>query len=109
DIAKLTRPTVDVLAVQYPALALQPVVERCPLDGRQDIEVGNRDFVLLKEVQGGTEGPCGLAVPAKDEIQGIADAAPAEVGQHFSVARGLVKPLVHALQRLGIEALDADV
>ena len=64
---------------------------------------------MFKEVQGTAESARGLTVPAKNEVQGIADAAPAEIGQHFSVLRGLVKPFVHALEGVGIEALDADV
>ena len=65
--------------------------------------------MFLKELERGVEGAFGLAVPAENEIQGIADAAAAEARQHFVVFANLVKPLVHALEGPGVDALHADV
>jgi len=88
---------------------LQPVIEGRAFYRGEDIEVGGRDFVLLEECERGGEGALALALPAKHEVQRITDATPAEVGQHFAVTVNLVEPLVHLGERVGVDALQANV
>ena len=56
DVAELAGPAVDVLDVQYPVLASQPVIEGRTLYRGEDIEVGGRDFMLLEKCERGGEG-----------------------------------------------------
>ena len=65
--------------------------------------------MALEKVERGAERAFVLAIPAKDEVQGVADAAAAQVSQQLTVSIGLVKPFVHLGERIGADALQADV
>ncbi len=93
--------------LENPPFAEEVVVERRPAEGCEDREEGDVELELLKSVGDAHDVVHALIVEAADEPRHHADAPVVQLGHRVLVRVDLVLALVHALERLGVERLDA--
>ena len=108
-MAELTRKTANIFETEDAIVRLHFLEEHGAFFGAENIEIGHRNFFLVQEFESVFEDALLLGVPAKNKVQRVADSAPTQVAEHLAVAIHFVEILVHALERVAVDAFQTHV